>query len=331
MDNRHPGPTDFTPESTWPLDSDSAYFLTDDRDSTVLSEFGWNFNPDDPIGAEERSDLAGSTSTLVDQFPENSSSSSALRSSDPAPVLRSASTNQSVSSSSSGDPPERSTGSGGKPPPEIPSSTTKANKKKVQKRIRQPRFAFMTKSEVDHLEDGYRWRKYGQKAVKNSPYPRSYYRCTNSKCTVKKRVERSSEDPTTVITTYEGQHCHHTVAFPRGGGINIISHDQSGFSAAAGGGGGQLMQLPPVSRFMYYPTSIQPRSQLSPSNNLTVGGSQSHRLVPAGSTAHYHDQAGGGSQSTTNPDEPIPVVTVPTDEGLLGDIVPPGMRNPLDG
>ena len=30
----------------------------------------------------------------------------------------------------------------------------------------------MTKSEVDHLEDGYRWRKYGQKAVKNSAYPR---------------------------------------------------------------------------------------------------------------------------------------------------------------
>lgn len=30
----------------------------------------------------------------------------------------------------------------------------------------------MTKSDVDHLEDGYRWRKYGQKAVKNSPYPR---------------------------------------------------------------------------------------------------------------------------------------------------------------
>lgn len=46
-------------------------------------------------------------------------------------------------------------------------------KKKGQKRIRQPRFAFVTKSEVDHLEDGYRWRKYGQKAVKNSPYPRS--------------------------------------------------------------------------------------------------------------------------------------------------------------
>lgn len=45
-------------------------------------------------------------------------------------------------------------------------------KKKKQKQCRQPRIAFMTKSEVEHLEDGYRWRKYGQKGVKNSPFPR---------------------------------------------------------------------------------------------------------------------------------------------------------------
>jgi hypothetical protein len=51
-------------------------------------------------------------------------------------------------------------------------------KGKGEKRQRQPRIAFMTKSEVDHLEDGYRWRKYGQKAVKNSPYPR--YVCIRS-------------------------------------------------------------------------------------------------------------------------------------------------------
>lgn len=44
--------------------------------------------------------------------------------------------------------------------------------KKKEKKVREPRFAFLTKSEIDHLEDGYRWRKYGQKAVKNSPYPR---------------------------------------------------------------------------------------------------------------------------------------------------------------
>ncbi|XP_027930787.1 probable WRKY transcription factor 48 [Vigna unguiculata] len=81
-------------------------------------------------------------------------------------------------------------------------------KKKNQKKQREPRFAFMTKSEVDHLDDGYKWRKYGQKAVKNSPYPRSYYRCTTTGCGVKKRVERSSDDPSIVVTTYEGQHTH---------------------------------------------------------------------------------------------------------------------------
>ncbi|KAK2968326.1 hypothetical protein RJ640_021715 [Escallonia rubra] len=79
-----------------------------------------------------------------------------------------------------------------------------------KKKEREPKFAFMTKSEVDHLEDGYRWRKYGQKAVKNSPFPRSYYRCTSASCNVKKRVERSFTDHSIVVTTYEGQHTHHS-------------------------------------------------------------------------------------------------------------------------
>ncbi|KAK7396984.1 hypothetical protein VNO78_18148 [Psophocarpus tetragonolobus] len=90
-------------------------------------------------------------------------------------------------------------------------------KKTNQKRQREPRFAFMTKSEVDHLEDGYRWRKYGQKAVKNSPFPRSYYRCTSVSCNVKKRVERSFADPSIVVTTYEGQHTHPSPVMGRSG------------------------------------------------------------------------------------------------------------------
>ncbi|KAF3560407.1 hypothetical protein F2Q69_00010275 [Brassica cretica] len=36
----------------------------------------------------------------------------------------------------------------------------------------------------------------------------SYYRCTTASCNVKKRVERSFRDPSTVVTTYEGQHTH---------------------------------------------------------------------------------------------------------------------------
>ncbi|KAG8365601.1 hypothetical protein BUALT_Bualt18G0122700 [Buddleja alternifolia] len=89
-------------------------------------------------------------------------------------------------------------------------------KKKKEKKQREPRFAFMTKSEVDHLDDGYRWRKYGQKAVKNSPYPRSYYRCSTEKCPVKKRLERSFIDTSIVITAYEGQHNHNQPAPRRG-------------------------------------------------------------------------------------------------------------------
>ncbi|TKY57216.1 WRKY transcription factor 28 [Spatholobus suberectus] len=100
----------------------------------------------------------------------------------------------------------------------------KENKpKKKEKKPREPRFAFLTKSEIDHLEDGYRWRKYGQKAVKNSPYPRSYYRCTSQKCSVKKRVERSFQDPSIVITTYEGQHNHHCPATLRGSAASMLS------------------------------------------------------------------------------------------------------------
>ncbi|XP_020234847.1 WRKY transcription factor 23 [Cajanus cajan] len=96
-------------------------------------------------------------------------------------------------------------------------------KKTNQKRQREPRFAFMTKSEVDHLEDGYRWRKYGQKAVKNSPFPRSYYRCTSASCNVKKRVERSFTDPSIVVTTYEGQHTHPSPVMGRSGVSNFGS------------------------------------------------------------------------------------------------------------
>lgn len=86
-------------------------------------------------------------------------------------------------------------------------TNTKIKKKKKE---REARFAFMTRSEIDHLDDGYRWRKYGQKAVKNSHFPRSYYRCTTASCNVKKRVERCMGDPSYVVTTYEGQHIHPT-------------------------------------------------------------------------------------------------------------------------
>ncbi|KAL9241471.1 hypothetical protein vseg_015581 [Gypsophila vaccaria] len=88
------------------------------------------------------------------------------------------------------------------------SGLMKMKKMKTRRKVREPRFCFKTMSDVDVLDDGYKWRKYGQKVVKNTLHPRSYYRCTQDKCRVKKRVERLAEDPRMVITTYEGRHVH---------------------------------------------------------------------------------------------------------------------------
>ncbi|KAJ7943403.1 WRKY transcription factor [Quillaja saponaria] len=74
--------------------------------------------------------------------------------------------------------------------------------------VTEPRIVVQTTSEVDLLDDGFRWRKYGQKVVKGNPYPRSYYKCTTPGCNVRKHVERASTDPKAVITTYEGKHNH---------------------------------------------------------------------------------------------------------------------------
>ncbi|KAE8675730.1 putative WRKY transcription factor 29 [Hibiscus syriacus] len=58
--------------------------------------------------------------------------------------------------------------------------------------------------------DVWAWRKYGQKPIKGSPFPRSYYRCSSSKgCLARKQVERSCSNPRVFIITYTGaEHCH---------------------------------------------------------------------------------------------------------------------------
>ncbi|KAK8936419.1 putative WRKY transcription factor 3 [Platanthera zijinensis] len=56
--------------------------------------------------------------------------------------------------------------------------------------------------------DGYSWQKYGKKVIKGNPYPRNYYRCSDGKCSARKRVQRVSDDPRSFITIYEGKHHH---------------------------------------------------------------------------------------------------------------------------
>lgn len=94
-----------------------------------------------------------------------------------------------------------------------------------QKKTRRHRYAFQTRSRVDILDDGYRWRKYGQKSVKNNAFPRSYYRCTQHGCNVKKQVQRHSNDEDIVVTTYEGVHTH-TIEKPTDNFEHILSRMQ---------------------------------------------------------------------------------------------------------
>ncbi|XP_044502211.1 probable WRKY transcription factor 75 [Mangifera indica] len=104
-------------------------------------------------------------------------------------------------------------------------NAAKSSKKKGEKKVRKPRFAFQTRSHVDILDDGYRWRKYGQKAVKNNKFPRSYYRCTHQGCNVKKQVQRLTKDEGVVLTTYEGMH-NHTIDKPTDNFEHILSQLQ---------------------------------------------------------------------------------------------------------
>ncbi|CAL0332200.1 unnamed protein product [Lupinus luteus] len=54
------------------------------------------------------------------------------------------------------------------------SSSTREISSVQQKKVRA-KFSLKTKSEVEILDDGYKWRKYGKKMVKNSPNPRFIY------------------------------------------------------------------------------------------------------------------------------------------------------------
>ncbi|CAI9091891.1 OLC1v1026999C1 [Oldenlandia corymbosa var. corymbosa] len=79
-------------------------------------------------------------------------------------------------------------------------------------------------------EDGFTWRKYGQKAILHSRFPRSYFRCTHQKlykCPAKKQVQRLDTDPNTFEITYRGDHtCHLSSTAPSVPPPPLLLHNQ---------------------------------------------------------------------------------------------------------
>ncbi|KAI3859722.1 hypothetical protein MKX03_031236 [Papaver bracteatum] len=81
-------------------------------------------------------------------------------------------------------------------------------KKTIQRWTEQVRVCEQTGLD-GHLDDGYGWRKYGQKDILGATYPRGYYRCTHRNaqgCLAMKQVQRSDEDPSMFSVTYRGRH-----------------------------------------------------------------------------------------------------------------------------
>ena len=63
-------------------------------------------------------------------------------------------------------------------------------------------------TDKDECDDGYRWRKYGEKVIKSTRFKRHYYRCSREGCRVKRVLERSADEPRVLLVSYEGEHNH---------------------------------------------------------------------------------------------------------------------------
>ncbi|KAJ8478045.1 hypothetical protein OPV22_021772 [Ensete ventricosum] len=95
-------------------------------------------------------------------------------------------------------------------------------------------------------EDGFTWRKYGQKNIYGAKHSRSYYRCIHKHgqgCQATKQVQRTEQDDSTFAITYMGEHTCTDATKPHD---QPAPHDISSGSNTAGAAN-DLRATPPSS------------------------------------------------------------------------------------
>ncbi|PUZ65517.1 hypothetical protein GQ55_3G229700 [Panicum hallii var. hallii] len=83
------------------------------------------------------------------------------------------------------------------------------------------------------MDDGYAWRKYGEKSIQDRKNPRFYFRCAYRDelgCGARKQVDRMEDDPSLFHTTYFGEH---TPACPRDAAVADLDRDGRRFVVQA--------------------------------------------------------------------------------------------------
>ncbi|KAJ4888126.1 putative WRKY transcription factor 48 [Raphanus sativus] len=148
---------------------------------------------------------------------------------------------------------------------------------------------------------------------------RNYYRCTTVGCGVKKRVERSSDDPSIVMTTYDGQRTHPFPMTPRGhiGMLTSPILDHGAITASSS----SSFSIPQPRYLLSQ--HHQPYSSMYNNNSLSMinrSSSSDGTFVSPGSSS-FHGFGYVMSQASTS------TTSATRDHGLLQDILPSQIRS----